>query len=255
MSSFLGSDSSTTASSLSLPPITAPPQTSGDTPSLPHPPSKPQSPRKSYLPAWLLASKELSANVRRNSLECQVRLKSLKTTVQTFNDVIDAAKKADEASKRPKTPPPPPPPIHIDDELGGDVASLVLQFCELRDWLTFSMTCTKMMRFVLQERADLWDSYYERHFLDSWDDVDSIMVEERGRNPNEKDRSDGDVDNDSGERNDYGDEDSEGSSNLSSSNSTPAPISPPPEPAVGSININPSRASLHLAHQINCNAK
>ena len=48
--------------------------------------------------------------------------------------------------KRPKTPPLPPPPIYIDDELGGDVASVVLQFCELPDWLTFSMTCTKMMR-------------------------------------------------------------------------------------------------------------
>ncbi|GMH98733.1 hypothetical protein TrST_g13627 [Triparma strigata] len=139
---------------------------------LPTPPSEP--PKKSYLPAWLLASKELSASVRRNSLECNVRLASLKTTVETFNDLCESTRRADELAKRPKTPEPPKPPVFISDALGADVACVILQFCTLPEWLRYSMTCTKVLRFVTLERADLWTSYYERHFLDYWEDVDTI---------------------------------------------------------------------------------
>ena len=41
------------------------------------------------------------------------------------------------------------------------------------------------------------------------------------------------------------------SSHAGSSNSNPASISPPPDPVIGSV--NPSRASLHLAHQVRTN--
>ncbi|GMH79126.1 hypothetical protein TL16_g08039 [Triparma laevis f. inornata] len=129
---------------------------------------------KSYLPAWLLASKELTASVRRNSLECNVRLASLKTTVDTFNDLCESTRKAAEEAKRPKTPPPKKPAVFFSDALGADVACVILQFCTLTEWLRYSMTCTKVLRFVTLERADLWASYYDRHFLDFWEDLDTV---------------------------------------------------------------------------------
>ena len=114
-------------------------------------------------------------------------------------------------------------------------------------------------RFVMQERADLWDSYYERHFLKQWDDVDTIRDSNEHSKQNEKDEENEESEQQEVEEEGDCDSDDGISSNHSSSLSsfaTPTPVSPPPE-REANVNsfANPSRFSLYLAHQINCNVK
>jgi hypothetical protein len=64
------------------------------------PPQPPAKKQPSLLPAWLLASKKLTSEVRRNSLECQENLARLKGTVGRFNDLIARTKQAEDERKK-----------------------------------------------------------------------------------------------------------------------------------------------------------
>ena len=144
------------------------------------PPTSSSSSSSSLLPAWLLASKALTQNLQRNSTECQERLSTLKEKVVIFKDMVDRAKRGDGQVRKGGSLPPlhldAPDPIFLQDFLGPDMCVVILQFCDLTDWLRYGQTCSKNYSFIFRERSDHWQSYYDRHFLKSWWDVSTMCV-------------------------------------------------------------------------------